>query len=108
MPFHGKPSDDRHAAIRELDPRPCYKDAAKGENVTEILYYIEKTILLVHTPTTQTSRPEVCSSYQLAKELKKPGKQFGEPNHLRGVQEHEDARTSHPCERRARDRKAFF
>jgi len=49
MPFHGKPSDDRHAAIRELDPRPCYKDAAKGENVTEILYYIEKTILLVHT-----------------------------------------------------------
>jgi hypothetical protein len=108
MPFHGKPSDDRHAATREMDPRPCYKDAAKGENVTEILYYIEKTILLVYPPATRRSRLEVCSSYQPAKKWKKPGKQFGEPNYLRGVQEHEDARTSHPCERRARDRKAFF
>src|SRR5216683_2462635 len=60
------------------------------------------------SPATRTSRPEVCRSDQLAKKLKKPGKQFGEPNYLRGVQEHEDARTSHPCERRARDRKAFF
>ena len=33
-------------------------------------------------------------------------KQFGEPNYPGGVQEHEDARTSHPCERRARDHKA--
>src|SRR5258707_15854452 len=36
---------------------------------------------------------------------KKPGKQFVEPIYLRGVQEHEDARTSHPCERRARGHK---
>jgi hypothetical protein len=33
-----------------MDPRPGYTDAAKGENVTEILYYIEKTILLVYAP----------------------------------------------------------
>src|SRR6202045_82597 len=80
MPFHGKPSDDRHAAIRELDPRPCYKDAAKGENVTEILYDIEKTILLVHPPATPMSRREVRSRDELAKKLKKTGKRFGEPN----------------------------
>jgi hypothetical protein len=36
------------AATRELDPRPGYKDAAKRENVTKILYYAEKTILMVY------------------------------------------------------------
>jgi hypothetical protein len=71
MPFHAKPSDDRHAAIRELDPRPWYKDAAKGENVTEILYYIEKTILLVYPPATRTSRPEVPQQLSASQKIEK-------------------------------------
>jgi hypothetical protein len=108
MPFHGKPSDDRYAAIRELDPRPWYKDAAKGKNVTEILYYTEKTILLVYPPGHANVLSRSLRQSSASQKLKKPGKQFGEPIYLRGVQEHEDARTSHPCERRARDRKAFF
>jgi hypothetical protein len=107
MPFHGKPSDDRHAAIRELDPRPWYKDAAKGENVTEILYYTEKTILLLY-PTGNANVPSG-SLQQLSASQKVAKNQVNNSGNRTtyAVSKNTRTRTSHPCERRARDRKAF-
>jgi hypothetical protein len=49
MPFHGKPSDDRSAAIRELDPRPQGNKMHWGpKTLQKILYYTEKTVLSAH------------------------------------------------------------
>ncbi len=81
------------------------QDAAEGQNVTEILYYVEKTVLLAHPQARASSSRCLAVNIHRAGELQ-TRKQFGEPNYSGGVQEHEDARTSHPCERRARDRKA--
>lgn len=82
------------------------QDAAEGQNVTEILYYVEKTVLSEHSRGSGASSPGSLASSNLWIFAVNRRKQFREPNPSGGVQEHEDARTSHPCERRARDCKA--